>query len=101
MALEREPRNVYPLLYLGVIEAARDRQAGLRLVSRASELSPHDPVIRRAERRLRRGRSVNLNSLSREIVETADELGTAVDRRPAEYFPSLRVFSREPNCCWR
>ncbi|HEX2415254.1 MAG TPA: O-antigen ligase family protein [Thermoleophilaceae bacterium] len=79
VALEREPRNVYPLLYLGVIEAARDRQGGLRLVARARELSPRDPVIRRAERRLRRGRSVNLDSLSREIVETADELGTAVD----------------------
>jgi hypothetical protein len=48
-------------------------------VSRARELSPRDPVIRRAERRLRRGRSVNLDSLSREIVETADELGTTVD----------------------
>ena len=78
-ALEREPRNVYPLLYLGVIEAARDRQAGLRLVGRARELSPRDPVIRRAERRLSAGRPVSLRALSRQIVETAEELGTRVE----------------------
>jgi O-Antigen ligase len=79
LALEREPRNVYPLLYLGVIESARERGAGLRLVSRARDLSPQDPVIRSTERRLRRGERVDLAALSREIVRTADELGTTVE----------------------
>jgi tetratricopeptide (TPR) repeat protein len=79
VALDREPSNVYALLYLGVIEAAKDRQAGLRLVSRARRLSPRDPVIRRTERRLRRGRPVDLRSLNRQIVQRAESLGTTGD----------------------
>ena len=44
-ALEREPRNSYPLLDLGVIEAQNDRARGMRLLRRAHLLSPRDPVI--------------------------------------------------------
>jgi hypothetical protein len=79
VALDREPNNVYALLYLGVIEAAKDRQAGQRLVARARRLSPRDPVIRRTERRLRRGLPVDLRSLNRQIVRRAESLGTTAD----------------------
>jgi hypothetical protein len=79
VALDREPSNVYALLYLGIIEAAENRQAGLKLVSRARRLSPRDPVIRRTERRLRRGRPVDLRSLNRQIVRRAESLGTKGD----------------------
>ena len=75
-ALRREPRNVYALLYLGVLTAERDPAAGLELAERARAASPRDASVRFVTQRLRRNRPVDLRSLSRSIVQRADQLGT-------------------------
>jgi Flp pilus assembly protein TadD len=69
-AMAREPRNSYAPLELGAIAAAEgDRREALRLVRRAAALSPRDAAVRLAERRLRRGRSLDPVWLNRRILE--------------------------------
>jgi tetratricopeptide (TPR) repeat protein len=78
-ALEREPRNSYALLELGAIAAQNDRARGMRLLRRARVLSPRDPDIARALRRLRQHRPLDLPSLNRSILRRARSRGTKVD----------------------
>lgn len=79
-ALEREPRNAYALLELGAIAAGDgERATGLRLLRRASGLSPRDPDIARALRRVNRGRPLDVRSLNRSILRRALGRGTQID----------------------
>ena len=78
-ALEREPRNSYALLELGVIAGQNDRATGMRLLRRAHALSPRDPDIARALRRLRQHRPLDLPSLNRSILRKARNRGSKVD----------------------
>ena len=64
-ALERDGRDTYALLELGVLTAnAGDAPAGLALVARARELNPRDDVIAAAYRRLRNGRQVDIDEVN-------------------------------------
>lgn len=78
-ALEREPRNTYALLELGVIAGQSDRARGMRLLRRAHVLSPRDSDIARALRRLRQHRPLDLPSLNRSILRKARNRGSKVD----------------------
>ena len=78
-ALEREPRNTYALLELGAIAAQNDRARGVRLLRRAHVLSPRDPHVTRALRRLQQGRPLDLPSLNRSILRRARTHGSKVD----------------------
>ena len=78
-ALEREPRNSYALLELGAIESQADRAGGMRLLRRAHALSPRDPDVARALRRLRAGRPLDLPSLNRSILRRARTHGSKFD----------------------
>lgn len=76
-ALEREPRNVYALLELGVIAAANGRsEEGARLVARAAALSPNDEIVADALAELRAGRVVDLAQLNERILNRAQRFGT-------------------------
>jgi hypothetical protein len=79
-ALEREPRNFYALLELGAIAAGEgDRATGLRLIRRANELTPRDPDVSAALRKLERGRHLDVSSLNRSILRRALSRGTGID----------------------
>ena len=78
-ALEREPDNSYALLELGAIAAQTNRARGLRLLRQAQALSPRDPDISRALRRLRLHRPIDLPRLNRSILRRARTIGSKVD----------------------
>jgi tetratricopeptide (TPR) repeat protein len=79
-ALRREPRNAYALLELGAIAAGRDeREEALRLLRRASDLSPRDEDVAFAFRQVLRSRPLDLQSLNERILERARSRGSAVD----------------------
>ncbi|HTU78149.1 MAG TPA: O-antigen ligase family protein [Solirubrobacteraceae bacterium] len=74
-ALQRSPDDEYATLERGAIASASgDRAAALALLERAVRLSPRETLTRAALRRVREGRRVDLDELSRAILLKADEL---------------------------
>lgn len=71
-ALDRAPDDQYATFELGAIAAThRQRAMGLRLLQRAVELSPRDPIARRALARTRAGRPLSVATLNRAILDRA------------------------------
>src|SRR5439155_196765 len=68
-ALARSPDDAYATLERGAIASSRGRQdAALRLLARAAQLQPRDPVSRRALALARAGRRVSVAELNRSIL---------------------------------
>jgi hypothetical protein len=64
-ALERDGRDTFALLELGLLTAdAGEAAAGLALVARAHELNPRDAVIAAAYRRLLGGGEVDIEEVN-------------------------------------
>ena len=78
-ALEREPRNTYALLELGVIAGQNRPRQGDAPTAPGPVLSPRDSDIARALRRLRQHRPLDLPSLNRSILRKARNRGSKVD----------------------
>lgn len=71
-ALDRTPDDQYATFELGAIAAAHgERAAGVRLLQRAVELSPRDPIARRALARARADRPLSVATLNRAILARA------------------------------
>lgn len=74
-ALDRVPDGQYATLQLGAIAAVEgDRPRALRLLGRAVELAPRDPVSRECLQIVRGGGVVDLSALSRAILQGAASL---------------------------
>ena len=73
-ALARSPDDAYATLERGAIASSRGRQdAALRLLARAAQLQPRDPVSRRALALARAGRRVSVAELNRSILAQAQQ----------------------------
>jgi O-antigen ligase len=69
-ALERDPRQWYARLELGLSEAGMgNREAALRDVRLARRLDPREPVVQLVERRLRAGKVVRRAAIDRIFVD--------------------------------
>jgi tetratricopeptide (TPR) repeat protein len=75
LALERSPRDAYATLERGAIASASgNRGAALRLLERAVQLNPRDPITHDALLVVRAGRRVNVQALNRSILLEARRL---------------------------
>ncbi len=75
LALKRSPSDAYALLELGAIASTKgDRKQALRLLERAAQLNPRDPLTRQALLLVRAGREVSVQELNRSILQTAQQL---------------------------
>jgi tetratricopeptide (TPR) repeat protein len=75
LAQGRNPGDAYAMLERGAIASMRgERQAALRLLGRALELNPRDPLTRQALQLVRRGRRVSVEALNRSILLKAQQL---------------------------
>jgi O-Antigen ligase len=71
-ALARSPDDAYATLERGAIASGSGRQqAALRLLSRAAQLQPRDPLTRQALALARSGRRVSVAELNRSILAKA------------------------------
>jgi hypothetical protein len=71
--LTRDPGDPFVFLQLAAIASATDRQAeAVRLIRRASALSPRDEVTRRVQRQLEAGRHVSPDRVDRMILHDVD-----------------------------
>jgi hypothetical protein len=71
-AYEREPRNHYAVLELGLIAAlSGDRERATTLLAEALRLSPRDEVTKRALQDIRRGREPDIAALNRRLLQEA------------------------------
>jgi O-Antigen ligase len=71
-ALEREPRNAYALLELGLLAGERgDRGRAVRLLVRARAESPNDAIVRHALRGAQRGRPPSTDQVNARILRRA------------------------------
>lgn len=80
-ALEREPRNWYALLGLGVATALDgDRAEARTILARAEALNPLDPTIAQAARRLEANRIVTFSQIDQQLQgRVCERLGGAAD----------------------
>lgn len=74
-ALGRDSGDAYATLELGAIASARGRQAqAVRLLERAVQLDPREPLTREALRTARSGKRVDIDALNRSILLKAQQL---------------------------
>jgi len=75
LALKRSPSDAYAVLELGAIASTNgDHKEALRLLERAAQLNPRDPLTRQALMLVRAGRQVSVQELNRSILHTAQQL---------------------------
>jgi tetratricopeptide (TPR) repeat protein len=75
LALARSPNDDYATFELGAIASATgDHQQALRLLTRALQLYPRDPIIREARELVRHGRNLSVDELNRLILREAERL---------------------------
>ncbi len=74
LALGRSPEDSYATLEQGAIASARgERAVARRLLTRAVQLAPRDPVVREALAIVERGQRVEIAELNRSILREAKE----------------------------
>jgi tetratricopeptide (TPR) repeat protein len=74
-ALERNQRNWYPYLELGVLDARRGRRmAALRQLAEARRLNPIEPVLTVVQDWLKDGRTPSRNDLDQLLISRAKHL---------------------------
>jgi tetratricopeptide (TPR) repeat protein len=74
-ALDRVPDDSYATLERGAIASTQGRRAAARkLLTRAAELDPRDPLTREALRLVLHGPGVSVQALNRAILQKAGEL---------------------------
>ncbi len=77
-ALERSPHGAYAALELGAIASARgDRAGAVRLLRRARDLNPRDPITADALARASAGERIDIAVLNQRIYETASTIAGA------------------------
>jgi tetratricopeptide (TPR) repeat protein len=75
LALRRTPGDAYATLERGAIASTRgDRREALRLLERAAQLDPRDPLTLAALAQVRRGRRVDVGELNSSILRNAQQL---------------------------
>ena len=75
LALGRVPNDAYATLERGAIASSRGEQAiALRLLTRAKNLEPRDPLVREALQLVREGRRISITGLNRLMLLKAQQL---------------------------
>ena len=75
LALGRTPGDAYATLERGAIASTEnDRRAAVKLLERAAQLDPRDPLTRQALRLASEGKRVNVEELNRSILLNAQQL---------------------------